>query len=179
MKSATGYRRATREAKGRMLLCMTAVLLSALSGAAVAQDGQQKACVELQTIAQVEEHYVDEQGRSATRLVPVGKIVPGDEVVWTIVAKNVCDTAAENIQIANPVPEHMSYVANSAMGIGTQITYSVDGEHFMPAEQLTVRDADGATRPARPEEYRGIRWTYSAPFDKGATAFVRYRAIVN
>jgi uncharacterized repeat protein (TIGR01451 family) len=138
-----------------------------------------ESCIELITTAETEQAYTDEQGRQATRLVPVAKALPGDEVVWTVTAKNLCDKPAENIVIANPVPEHMTLVANTAMGVGTQITYSVDGKDFKPVDALSVRDADGAARNARPEEIRHIRWAYDAAFTPGATAFVRYRAMVD
>jgi uncharacterized repeat protein (TIGR01451 family) len=139
---------------------------------------QEKGCIELKTTAEVEQEYVNEQGQKAKRLAPAGKVTPGDEVIWTITAKNVCAKPAENIVVANPVPEHMTYVANSAMGVGTTITYSLDNKEFKDAASLTVRAADGSTRVARADEYRAIRWTYSAPFAPGATAFVRYRAVV-
>jgi uncharacterized repeat protein (TIGR01451 family) len=139
---------------------------------------QQPGCVELRTTAEIEQEYVNEQGQKARRLAPANKVTPGDEVVWTITAKNVCTTPAENIVIANPVPEHMTYVAGSALGAGATITYSLDSKEFKDAAALSVRDASGATRPARADEYRAIKWTYSAPFAPGATAFVRYRAIV-
>ena len=71
-----------------------------------------------------------EQGQKVKRLAPAGKVVPGNEVVWTITAVNVCKTPTDNVVIANPVPEHMTYVANSAMGTGTDIAYSLDGKEF-------------------------------------------------
>jgi len=136
-----------------------------------------KACVELKTTGETESEVV-ENGQKVKRLVPVEKAVPGDEIVWTITAKNVCTTPTDNVVIANPVPEHMTYVANSAMGTGTDIVYSVDGKEFKSAADLQVRAADGTTRPARAAEYRAIRWTYKTAFAPGATAFVRYRAVV-
>ena len=89
------------------------------------------------SVAETEQEYTTEAGQKAKRLVPVGKVVPGDEVIWTITAKNVCDKAADNIVIANPVPEQMSYVANSAMGVGADITYSLDGKDFKAPTALT------------------------------------------
>lgn len=154
---------------------VVAMLLLAVTGAAFAQE---KNCVELKTSADVEQEYVNDQGQKATRLVPAGKVVPGNEVVWTITAKNVCNKPADRIVIANPVPEHMTYVANSAVGPGTELAYSLDGQEFRPAGALSVREADGSSRAARADEYRSIRWTYAAAFAPGATAFVRYRASV-
>ena len=151
----------------------TAVLLTMTAGAYAAD----KACVELKTSAATEQETL-EQGQKVTRLAPAGKVLPGDEVIWTITATNVCKTPTDNLAIANPLPEHMSYVAGSATGTGTDVAYSVDGKDFKDAASLTVRSDDGATRAARADEYRAIRWTYKNSFAPGATAFVRYRAIV-
>jgi len=153
---------------------IVAVMLLTLTAGAHAAD---KACVELKTSATTEQEVI-EQGQKVKRLAPAGKVLPGDEVVWTITATNVCKTPTDNVAIANPVPEHMSYVAGSAVGTGTDVAYSVDGKDFKDATNLTVRSDDGATRAARADEYRAIRWTYKNSFAPGATAYVRYRAIV-
>jgi uncharacterized repeat protein (TIGR01451 family) len=136
-----------------------------------------KACVELKTSAEAEREVL-EQGQKVKRLVPAGKVVPGDEIVWTITATNVCKQATDNVVVANPVPEHMTYVGGSAMGTGADVAYSLDGKEFRNSAELQVRGADGATRVARADEYRAIRWTYKNAFAPGATAFVRYRALV-
>jgi uncharacterized repeat protein (TIGR01451 family) len=153
---------------------IVAVLLLTATAGVYAAD---KSCVELKTSAETERDVV-EQGQTVKRLVPAGKVVPGDEVIWTITATNVCQTATDNVVIANPVPEHMTYVANSAIGTGTDIAYSLDGKEFDGATDLQVRTDDGTLRAARAFEYRAIRWTYKNAFAPGATAFVRYRALV-
>jgi uncharacterized repeat protein (TIGR01451 family) len=145
-----------------------------LTRAAHAED---KGCIELKTTAETEQEYVNDQGQKATRLAPLGKVVPGDQVIWTITAKNICNKPADHIVIDNAVPEHMKFVADSAVGAGTVITYSVDGKQFGPATALSVKDANG-THTATQEEFRHLRWTYQAPFAAGATAFVRYRAVI-
>lgn len=160
-------------ATGKSALHTVAAFAVFASASAMAQN-----CIELATTAQSEQQYVNEQGQEAKRLVPLEKPVPGSEVVWTITAKNVCDKAVENVAIANPVPEHMTYVANSAMGVGTDITFSIDGKTFQAPAALTVSES-GAQRVAKPQEYRAVRWTYKAAFAPGSTAFVRYRARVN
>jgi len=151
----------------------TAVLLTLTAGAYAAD----KSCVELKTSAATEQEVI-EQGQKVRRLVPAGKVLPGDEVIWTITATNVCKTPTDNVAIANPMPEQMTYVTGSATGAGADVAYSLDGKDFKDAANLTVRSADGATRAARADEYRAIRWTYKNSFAPGATAFVRYRAIV-
>jgi uncharacterized repeat protein (TIGR01451 family) len=158
----------------RAAMAALALALFAGSAAMAAEQG----CIELKSSAEVEEQYKNEQGQNATRLVPAGKVVPGDQVVWTITAKNVCNKPTDNVVIANPVPEHMTYVADSAIGTGTDIAYSLDGREFKAAAELTVRNADGSSRAARADDIRAIRWTYKASFAPGASGFVRYRAVV-
>ena len=157
--------------KTRYGLAITTLLVVAV--AAHAETG----CIELKTVAESEQEYTNDAGQKAKRLVPAGKVVPGDEIVWTITAKNVCNKAADNIVIANPVPEQMSFVPNSAMGVGADITYSLDGTEFKAPDALLVNEASGS-RPARADEFRAVRWTYKTAFAPGATAFVRYRATV-
>jgi uncharacterized repeat protein (TIGR01451 family) len=150
-----------------------ALTLVSASSLALAQD---KACVSLKTDAQVEQDYVDAQGKPAKRLAAPGKVVPGNEIVWTITATNTCAKPAEKVVIENAVPEHMVYVADSAVGAGTTITYSLNGREFAKQSELTVRDADGKTRPARSDEIKSIRWLVGAAIAPNATATARYRA---
>jgi uncharacterized repeat protein (TIGR01451 family) len=153
---------------------IAALWIALMSAGAYAAD---KGCVELKTSAETEQEVL-EQGQKVKRLAPAGKVVPGNEVIWTITATNICKEPTANVAIANPVPEHMSYVASSAMGTGADIAYSLDGKEFKSAAELQVRAADGSTRAARADDYHTIRWTYKNAFAPGATAFVRYRAVV-
>jgi len=139
---------------------------------------QEKACVTLKTDGQMEQEYTDAQGKPAKRLVSLGKVLPGNEVIWTITATNTCNKPAEKVVVDNNVPEHMVYVANSAMGPGTEITFSLNGRDYAKATDLTVRDANGAARPANAEEIKSIRWVFTSAFAANATGFVRYRAKV-
>jgi uncharacterized repeat protein (TIGR01451 family) len=154
-----------------------AILACSFGSQAFAQSPA-KDCVTLKSTAEVEQEVVDAKGEKTKQLVPVQKVVPGKEVVWTITANNVCKKPSDNVTINNPVPEHMSYVAGSAFGAGSDITYSVDGITFGAPEALTVTD-NGATRKARADEYRHIRWVFKSPLQPGATAVARFRAVLN
>jgi uncharacterized repeat protein (TIGR01451 family) len=138
---------------------------------------QQPNCVALKTDAQMEQEYTDAQGKPAKRLVAPGKVVPGNEVIWTISATNVCAKAAEKVVIDNAVPEHMVYVADSAGGPGMTITYSLNGRDFAKAADLTVQEA-GKTRAARANEIKALRWQLSTPIPAGSAVYARYRAKV-
>jgi uncharacterized repeat protein (TIGR01451 family) len=156
---------------GRLGLIAAAVLLG------FAAHAQDKSCVTLKTDAQKEESYTDAQGKQQKRAVAPGKVVPGDEIIWTITATNSCDKPADKIVVNNNVPEHMVYIAESAMGVGTDITFSLNGRDFAKAADLTVTDA-GATRAARADDIKSIRWVFPQAFAPKSTAFVRYRARV-
>ena len=161
------------QSTSRIALAVASLL--ALANLAHAAD---KGCIELKTVAESEQQYTNDAGQKSTRLVPASKVVPGDEVVWTITAKNVCDKAADNIVIANPLPAEMSYIANSAMGVGADITYSLDGKEFNTPASIVIHDANGVRRTAAADEYRAVRWAYKNAIAPGASTFVRYRALV-
>ncbi|HPF25874.1 MAG: hypothetical protein R3F58_03560 [Steroidobacteraceae bacterium] len=154
----------------------TLVLVFAVVGQAAGQPAA--GCIVLKTVAEVEQPYTTDDGETAKRLVPAAKVVPGGEVVWTVTASNVCDKPAEKVAIDNPVPDHMRYVPDSAMGPGTDIAFSVDGRKFAPPGALTVSNADGSERTARAEEYSHIRWTFKNALQPGSVAFARFRAVV-
>jgi uncharacterized repeat protein (TIGR01451 family) len=149
------------------------------SGVAFAQDAAPKqGCVVVKQVAEIEQEVVNEKGERVKRLAPAAQVVPGSEVVWTVTASNVCDKPADNVAINNPVPQHMQYVADSAMGPGTEISYSIDGKRYGAPDVLTVKEADGTTRAARADEYSHIRWVFKNPLQPGAVAFARFRATV-
>jgi uncharacterized repeat protein (TIGR01451 family) len=138
---------------------------------------QAEACIELTTTAQVEKEVV-EKGEKKKVLVPAGKVIPGTEVVWTVTANNVCDQSSDKVTINNAVPEHMTLVPNSVVGLGSQVTYSLDGKSFAPAGKLTVQE-NGVARPARADEYKHIRWEFKNSLAPGARAYASFRAVLN
>ncbi len=161
-------------------VAVAALIACAASNQAMAQASAfpEEGCIVLRSTAEIEQVEVNEQGEKTTKLVPAAKVVPGTEVVWTITANNVCKQPAENAVINNAVPAHMTYVAQSAAGPGSDISYSLDGKTFAADGQLTVNEA-GATRKARADEYKHIRWIFRGALQPGASAFARFRAVLN
>lgn len=139
---------------------------------------QSQGCVVLKSTAEIEQQVVNEKGEKSTQLVPAGKVIPGTEVIWTVTATNTCKEPSDKVAINNAVPEHMTLVPNSAVGPGSDISYSLDGKAFGAAGQLTVQE-NGATRPARADEYKHIRWVFRDALQPGASAFARFRAVLN
>jgi uncharacterized repeat protein (TIGR01451 family) len=147
-------------------------------GASSQAFAQQKGCIELKSTAQIEQEVVDAKGAKSKQLVEATKVVPGVEVVWTITASNVCKQPSDAVTINNAVPEHMTYVANTASGPGADIAYSVDGKTFAKSSDLTVQDS-GTARKARADEYKHIRWVFKDPLQPGASTIASFRAVLN
>jgi uncharacterized repeat protein (TIGR01451 family) len=139
---------------------------------------QEQGCIVLKSVAEIEQVTVSAKGEKTTKLVPAAKVVPGVEVTWTVTANNICKKPSEKVTINNAVPEHMSYVANSAIGAGTDVTYSLDGKTYGTADQLTVSE-NGATRKARADEYKHIRWVFKDSLQPGEQGMARFRAVLN
>ena len=75
---------------------------------------QESGHLNVTTIVQIEEVFSDDQGVEKTRLVDAAKVVPGDEVIYTVTFVNISDEPAENVVITNPLPQEMNYVEGSA-----------------------------------------------------------------
>ncbi len=163
---------------GAVALFMTARAVAAVAADAPAAPQAGQGCITLKTVAETEQEVLNEKGERVKRLAPAAKVVPGTEVVWTVTASNVCTQAVSNVFIDNPVPQHMSYVASSALGAGADIAFSLDGRRFAGPEELKVRDADGKERAARPDEYTHIRWSFRNAIAPGQMALARFRAVL-
>jgi len=159
----------------RNYIGIAAILACSFGSQAFAQE---HGCIVLKSVAEQEKEVVNAKGEKTRQLVAASKIVPGMEVVWTVTANNICKVPSEKVTINNPVPEHMSYVANSAFGAGSDITYSLDGKTFAAPAELSVTE-NGARRQARADEYRHIRWVFRSPLQPGASAVARFRAVLN
>lgn len=150
--------------------------LCAAAGSGMAQDARHLA---IQTVVQKEEVTVDDAGNRKTRLVEAGKVVPGDEVVYTVSFSNVSDQPAENVIITNPLPEQLSYVEGSAFGPGAEVQFSVDGGvNFAAAGELLVSE-NGSERPASGDDFTHIRWVMTNVIEPGAQGMAQFRARLN
>jgi uncharacterized repeat protein (TIGR01451 family) len=157
--------------------CIVAALLPLLlTRIAVAQ--APPGPLEIRAVAEVESKTTD-GGRQAVKLIPADRVVPGDRVLYTLEVRNAGTTAVDAPIVIHPVPEHMRYVADTAVGPGADVTYSVDGGHtFDRAENLKVTGADGNPRLAVAADYTHIRWQLKNSLKVNSMAFVRFRALV-
>jgi len=135
--------------------------------------------IRLQHKAQQWERFTDESGAEQTRLVAASRVLPGEELLFTVTYTNTGNQPAENITIINPVPEHMDYVLRSAAGDDALVTFSIDGgESFATEQDLSVTDAQGTKRPAAAEDYTHIRWIVGSDVAPGTGGEVQFTAVV-
>ena len=161
----------------KQLVFIALSILLSVSVSAGAVWAQQKGNIELKAVAEQEKEVINDKGEKEITRVPVARVVPGGEVIYTISYRNVGQEPTDNVVITNPVPEHMFYREGSTSGADTIITYSVDnGKTYDLPAKLTVVGADGKKRPAKGSDYTHIRWTLQKSLAPGKKGHVSFRA---
>jgi uncharacterized repeat protein (TIGR01451 family) len=134
--------------------------------------------IQIKIIAEVETKVI-EAGHEVVRLAPADRVVPGDQVLYTLEMRNTGPTAVAAPTVTNPIPNHMRYLADSATGPGAQVSYSADGgATFGHPDSLRVALAGGRFRAATPADYTHIRWQLRNTLKSHSVAYARFRAIV-
>ena len=138
--------------------------------------------VELVTKAEKEVEVI-EKGAKIRKAAPAQKMVPGEEVLYTVTYTNKTAKPAEKVVVTNPVPKHTRYKDGSAAGEGADITYSVDGgKTFATPDKLSVAVKDNSgkdsVRPAVAQDYTHIRWLLKQNVAPGQSGSVRFRAAI-
>jgi len=153
-----------------LLLCFAVILSSA------AQSPGDP--ITVRVIAEVEQ-VNQEHGREATKLVAADRVVSGDAVIYTLEIRNTGPTTVRKPVITYAVPEHTVYIADSAVGPGTEVSYSTDnGRSFDAPESLKISELNGELRLAKAVDYTHIRWQLNHALKANSLAFVRFRARV-
>jgi uncharacterized repeat protein (TIGR01451 family) len=162
--------------KGMIVAGLISLLLLSTTAARASQD---TGPIQLTSMAEVENVTTDESGKQTVKRVPASKVVPGKDVIYTLVFENTGTLPGNDIVIQNPIPEHTVYKADTAGGTDTEISYSVDGgNNFASADALTVSGADGSTRQATASDYTTIRWKYTRPLPPGEKSSVEFRVVL-
>jgi uncharacterized repeat protein (TIGR01451 family) len=159
----------------------TALLLLCMATAASSQptsDAGTDKTLAVKAIAEVETR-ISRNGRDIIKLAPADLVVPGDEVIYTLEIRNTGTAALPAPSVRYPIPKHMRYIAESAVGPGADVSYSVDGGRtFDRPENLQVAGPGGQLRPATAADYTDIRWQLKHRLKGNSVAFARFRAVV-
>ncbi len=175
-----GFVRYVSACRGACAVLFLAGLLGASERSAAAADPPPAEAnpISIKTIAEVQRKTLV-KGKLQALLLPATRVVPGDEVIYTVKVRNAGPLAADALAFAIPIPQHMVYVANSAVGPGAEVSYSVDGgRSFDQPENLVIHGAQGKSRPAAPSDYTHIRWVLHNPLKVGSVALARFRAVL-
>ncbi len=158
--------------------CIAFAAATALAPACICRGQAASPAVAVKVIAEVESS-TEQQGHQVTHLVAADRVVPGDHVIYTLAVRNTGTEPVPAPTVTNPIPAHMQYVADSAVGPGAEVSYSVDGGlSFDKPENLQVPTPDGRRRAAVPADYTHIRWQLKNVLKGNSVAFVRFRAVV-
>jgi uncharacterized repeat protein (TIGR01451 family) len=134
--------------------------------------------ISVKAIAEVEQSSVS-LGRESTKVIPADRVVSGDTVLYTLEVRNTALTSVAQPVVIYPVPTHMTYTPDSAVGPGTEVTYSVDAGHsFDVPENLRILEPGGQLRAATAADYTHIRWQLKNALKSNSVAFLRFRARV-
>jgi uncharacterized repeat protein (TIGR01451 family) len=157
------------------------LVLSAATGLSLAQSSAEthgKPGFTLRAIAEVEVAASNGE-RETVKLAPADRVVPGDQVIYTLEIRNNGAMALPPPRVDYPIPEHMRYLDDTAAGPGAQITFSTDGGHrFDRPENLKVVGPDGQRHTATAADYTHIRWQLKNILKGNSVAFARFRAVV-
>lgn len=156
-----------------------AALLASLLGALGASAQTAAPTLQVTTTAELEQ-VQSVLGRPSVKLLPANHVVPGDLLIYTLRVRNAGSEPVAAPQFVAPIPLHTSYVADSAVGPGADVLYSVDaGETFDKPQNLKVPGEGGALRPATAADYTHIRWTLRHTLKPKSVAYARFRARLN
>lgn len=102
-------------------------------------------------------------------------VTPGDRLVFILQYRNTGTQAAKDFVVTNPMPAPVAYQGTS----DSVAQVSVDGgKTFASLASLKVRDADGTSRAARPEDVTHVRWALRDPIIAGAQGKLSFRGVV-
>lgn len=123
----------------------------------------------------VERIATDASGHTQTTVEQPATVVPGDHLIFVLRYRNNGTQPATDFVVTNPLPAAVSFDSTS----DAIATVSVDGGvTWGQLAGLTVTNADGTVRPARPDEVTHIRWAFSQPIPAGETGQLMFRGIV-
>jgi len=155
--------KAVRRSGCTWALCMAAVALSAR-----AQPDAQHIVTRVNAEVLARANSPGVEPGAGARLQPAERVVPGDVIIYTVEVRNTGSYAVESAVVIQPIPNHTMYLADSAVGPGVDVDYSVDGG----------RTFDSAQNLKLPSQYTHIRWRLHNRLKPNSVAFVRFRAEV-
>jgi len=123
----------------------------------------------------VERTVTDANGVGRVSLEAPGVVTPGDHLVFVLSYRNNGAAPASDFVVSNPIPDSVVFDGTDSPGA----VYSVDGgRNWGALAALTIRAADGSSRPAALADVTGVRWRFAQAIAAGSGGQLRFRGIV-
>ena len=151
------------------ILLFVLTLLAPTAAAAAADS------VSLSSTIFVERVITDAAGRTAVVREAPNVVTPGDKLVFQLSYRNAGPAPATGFTVTNPVPAAVAFAAAEGEGVDLSID---GGRSWGKLAALTVLQADGGRRQARPEDVSHVRWSFARPIPAGATGQLSFRGTV-
>jgi uncharacterized repeat protein (TIGR01451 family) len=117
-------------------------------------------------------------GKKVVKRVAAKDIEPGQVLIFILKYANKGNEDAKNVVVDNPVPKEVVYEVGSAVGAGSNITFSINGgKDYKKPTLLTyeIKNLNGkkVKKKASPEQYTNVRWVISTvpPGGNGELSF--------
>ena len=109
----------------------------------------------------------NKKGEDVISYIEPGLALPGNTMLYTITFENISNQPVSGIVVNDPLPNNSKYLANTATGRNTDITFSADGENFAVPGKLILTDKSGRSWTASADSYTHIRWKYKQTLKPG------------
>jgi uncharacterized repeat protein (TIGR01451 family) len=136
-----------------------------------------RADVKIDSSIMVERIKETETGVTLTTLLDPAKVkvIPGDQLLFTNRYSNSGQNDVTGFVVNNPVHKAVTFVEAQE----DWALVSVDGgQNFGKLSELTVIDAEQASRPATAADVTHIRWVLPSPIAPGASGELHFRGTV-
>ncbi|MEA3285890.1 MAG: hypothetical protein U9Q77_00750 [Candidatus Marinimicrobia bacterium] len=108
---------------------------------------------------------------------------PGDTLRYSIVASNIGDGLMTSTEVVDPIPDGVTYVAESALGEDAEISFSINqGSTYMSwPPYYTVRNSKGilVKRKASPDMVSHIKWALTRDLKPEEASALEFMVVVS
>ncbi|MFM2409929.1 MAG: hypothetical protein RL481_757 [Pseudomonadota bacterium] len=131
--------------------------------------------VELSSDIFVEKQQKRPDGSLATTLVAPKTILPGDQLVFVVRYRNAGKAPASGLTVTNPIPAAISFSGTSD---GAEWVSIDGGKSWGKLSQMSVKAADGNSRPALMTDVTHLKWNMNQTLAAGESGKLIFRGVV-
>lgn len=111
-----------------------------------------------------------ERNKESLSVEKAGEVKSGEVLRWKLVSENSGNAGAGDYKTVGQIPAGTAFVAGSAKGDASVVTYSIDGgKTFSKQPMIEEKQADGSVKqvPAPVDMYTQVRFEAEKPLNAG------------